>query len=116
MKKQKLYGLFRWNADGELEGFVENSFSMSWRTDRVAVLDKKAVNYYYEHGFPEPGMFVLRVSGPVIRPKDGVPFKVDIATLMKARTQHRLPEDQRDRKLGKFDRRNARFAPVEVCA
>jgi len=45
-----LYGLFRQDPDGTIQGYIENSFSMGWSTERVRLWGKSnAQHYLNEH-------------------------------------------------------------------
>ena len=42
-----IYGLFYQDSNGDIFGYVENSFSMSWSKEFVRGWDLKAALYYY---------------------------------------------------------------------
>ena len=37
MQRKKLYGVFGWSAQGQILGYIEKSFDMSWATNAVRV-------------------------------------------------------------------------------
>jgi len=61
MSRKKLYGLFRYNEDGTLEGYCEGSFSMLWLSTHVRILSKTDV-YYYTKSNKMKGYFILRIT------------------------------------------------------
>jgi hypothetical protein len=99
MKKKKLYGLFTYDTNGFLVGFVENSFSMSWRKDRVCVFSSQSAEYYLKK-YVKQGAFIVRLT----KQNKSIPIKVFIKEWA---GQHKPPYGK------KFDRRNIRFALIK---
>ena len=99
MQKRKLYGLFCYNSSGTLLGLVENSFSMSWRSDRVCVFSLSSAEYYLKKDFGVP-IFLVRLN----KRNKSVPIKVFI----KEWADNRKPPYGK-----KFYRRNIRFELVK---
>ena len=67
-KFDALYGIFR-EKNGRIEGYCENSFSMSWESERVALVSKEHAQRDFRKLHPtDPSIFIYRLSrrnGPI---------------------------------------------------
>lgn len=67
-KFEALYGIFR-EKDGHIEGYCENSLSMSWESSRVALVSKEHAQKDFRILHPkDPSVFIYRLSrrnGPI---------------------------------------------------
>ena len=106
-KFRRFYAIFRIDEEGKVQGYVENSFSMSWRPDWVRIYDRASAFCFINSGVMVNGVtykdvFVLRVSHKMAE-KHGV--KIDTLSLLKACKEY--PKSK------KFNRRNAYFEVVD---
>lgn len=106
---QKLYGIFRYDEEGHLVGFVENSFSMGWSRERVRVNTKAMVAFNTTPNQPicngkcYRDTFVVKISSHKEREKYGIVFD---------RIGWRL-DCINSKKTTKFERRNIKFQVVD---
>lgn len=102
--RRKYYGIFAYDENDIILGYCENSFSMSWKPDRVRVYTKEEIQWYFKNGLPgNPGAaFVLRIS----RDKDKLGLEIDWAAWNVARRNAKMGDGK------KSDRRNIKFKPI----
>lgn len=102
-KYQKKYGIFRY-IDNVLYGYVENSFSMGWKSDYARTMDKRSIDFYLNEkkkvtntnplGYKDA--FILRLTSSKI------PVRIDWESQKRA---------DKSGYITKFNRRNVRFFP-----
>jgi hypothetical protein len=63
MKRQQLFGIFKRDKDGNILGYVEHSFHMSWNVFFVRRWTKRELkSLSLDPDFRKPGVFFLRLT------------------------------------------------------
>lgn len=117
-KLEKRYGIFRIGKEGNLEGYIEQSFSMGWSRSHVRAFTEKDLNYHWykkSHEEPDlskydheafikknPSAFVIRITSnfPVALEKK-LGYKVEILWKEREKILNRTDEEQKEKYFSK---------------